>query len=245
MIATRARMNLQHQSVVETHARHLGEHLTAEPLGIAQRMSTTDDAVEQRFGFPVAEIFRVRGRMTVIGRRRSHGSEELHGDCDARRDSPCQFNASSPEISENALQIVDKSDAVRIHDRIGTIGGNDTTLPAALADRQVMTQIVEWRFCRRQRLDIEAIEQRTWTEIVLFQLGRDDCRKRHRHCAGSAAPRHRTHSPAPSRTTYGSAYRGTGGNAAQTTTRSAGHHARSHHYRRRATPNSSSFTPWL
>ena len=36
VIAPGARMDLQHQPVVEAHARHLGEHLAAEQIGVAR-----------------------------------------------------------------------------------------------------------------------------------------------------------------------------------------------------------------
>ena len=52
---------------------------------------------------------------------------------------------------------------------IGAIRRDHTSLPAALADGDVMHEVVERRLGGRQRLDVESLEQRTWTKVGFLQ----------------------------------------------------------------------------
>ena len=69
-------MDLHHEAVVEAHARHLGQHLAAEQLGLVRRRRAGERAVEQRSALGRREIAGARRRVAVVGRRRAHRLEE-------------------------------------------------------------------------------------------------------------------------------------------------------------------------
>ncbi len=79
VIAERARVNLHHQAIVETHPRHLCEHLGAEQLGVFSagavrwrtRLNSDSHSASERSAVSAR-------RMTVIGgRRAAFAREEL------------------------------------------------------------------------------------------------------------------------------------------------------------------------
>ena len=63
-------MDLHHQPVIEAHARHLGQHLAAEQVGLGRHLPLATLA-EQRLGLGLREIGGARGRMAVVGRGRA------------------------------------------------------------------------------------------------------------------------------------------------------------------------------
>ena len=162
-------MNLQHQPVVEAHARHLGEHLAAEQLRVAGTHLAAGHAIEQRLGIGRAQVGGTRGGMAVIRRSRTHHREEraalaMRGEIAA----PCE-RIFAGELAE-LLQVVVESVRVRIDDIVRPVGRDDAAVPAALANGDVVHQVVERRLGGGQRLDVETFEQRARTELRLLQF---------------------------------------------------------------------------
>ena len=126
------------------------------------------DAREQRFGIRRTQVRGARGRMAVIGGGGAHDGEEraalaMRGDVAA----PGQrvFTGDRAE----SLEVVEEAEGVRIDHGIGAVRGDHAPVPAALADGDVMQQVVERRLGGRERLDVEALEQRARPELGLLQ----------------------------------------------------------------------------
>ena len=102
-------MNLQHELVVEAHARHFGEHLAAEQVRVARVGRALRDAHEQRLGIGRTQVRGARRGMTVIGGSGAHHREEraalaMRGEIAAPRK-----RVLAGELAEPA-QVVEKPD---------------------------------------------------------------------------------------------------------------------------------------
>src|SRR5689334_5235421 len=106
--------------------------------------------------------------MPVVGGRGAHDREEratlaMRGEIS----TPAQrvFTRDRAE----ALEVVEEADGVGIDHRIRSIRGDDASVPSALADGDVMQQVVERRFGGGKRFDVETLEQCARTELGLLQ----------------------------------------------------------------------------
>ena len=117
-------MDLHHHAVVARHARHLGQHLGAEQLGVTGLALAAQQAIEQRLAIGGGEIGGLAVGVTVIGRGRAMGAEE-GATRFVRIEIALPVRISSPAIAPKRSTIGDEIFAVGIDDIIGTIGGDD------------------------------------------------------------------------------------------------------------------------
>jgi hypothetical protein len=75
--AIRSGMNLHHQSVVETHSRHLDQHLRPKHFGVRNLESPADYARKKLFTLDVAQVRGARARVSMICRRRTRLRADL------------------------------------------------------------------------------------------------------------------------------------------------------------------------
>src|SRR5579859_7610853 len=72
-----------------------------------------------------------------------------------------------------AAEIVGEARRLRVHHRIGAVGGDDAALPAALPDRLVMVERIERALGGGDQFDAEALIERARAEGVGLQCGVD------------------------------------------------------------------------
>jgi hypothetical protein len=173
VIAKRARMNLHHQAIVDAHLGHLDQHGGAEQLGIRGGEFAAGHALEQTFRFRFVEIRGGRGRMAVIRRRCARLRE-------VRATLAMRIQIALPVVDIFAgdlgetIQRTAKRFVIGIDHRIGSIGGDDATAPAAVTNGVMMIERIDRRLGGGQHFDVEALEQRTRPECILGQLLADD-----------------------------------------------------------------------
>ena len=169
MVAKRAGVNLHDHAILNRHARHLGQHLRAEQFRIRRRPEPADDAREQGLRFGCRQIGSPRCWMTVVGRR---------GSCAAKVGAT---PAVSGQIATPAVHILSGQFAkpcqharelfvLDVDHPVRAVGGDHATGPAGTTDATVRLQIIVGAFGRRQKVDIEAVEQSTWPKCRRGEL---------------------------------------------------------------------------
>ena len=184
----RAGVELEHETVVEAHRRHLGEHLAPEELGVGGLGRPLPDPGEQGLGVARWEVGGRRRGMAVVG-------------CGGPRGDECL--APSPERSEVArpgrgvlagevgepIEVGVEVRPIRVDDVVGPERGHHATGPAAVAEPGVGLQLVESR-------------RRSWpgTRSRTARRGRGGGRRRRRAGRrGGRRSRRRCRPPAASR----------------------------------------------
>ncbi len=129
VVAERARMDLHHQTVIEAHAGHLGEHLRAEELGIALARLAGDDLQEQPLGVGLRQVHGLCRTMAVVGRGRAVLLEEGAPVAVRLEVAAPGVRVAAREMAE-FREIVGKAVEFRIDNRVRPVGGDDAALPA-------------------------------------------------------------------------------------------------------------------
>gem|GEM_PF-793842 len=159
-----AGMQLHHQPVLQAHARHLGQHLAAEHLGIHRPGPSGDDPVEQRLGLGRRQVGGGGGRMPVVGGGGAGGHEVPAADGECREVSPPGQRVLAGQPAK-LLEVAAEARGIGIDHGIRAEGGHHPAGPAGLPDRAVMVERVEGALGGCQRLDAEALEQRPGPEL--------------------------------------------------------------------------------
>ncbi|MNT10780.1 hypothetical protein D3C72_1456280 [compost metagenome] len=165
VIAEAAGVKLHHQTVLNRHGGHFGQHLSAEQFGVGGAGRCGRDAAEQRLCIGLRQIGGEGGRMAMVGRGGAHLDEK--GAAIAKRlqiSVPRQRVA--PGLFGQHLQVIAEAFVVRVQHRVGAIGGQHPALPARGLDRHVMLQRVERALGRGQDLYVIAVEQGSRLEGV-------------------------------------------------------------------------------
>src|SRR3954468_16626554 len=66
MVAETSRVDLHDQPIFQAHRSHLGKHLGSEEFTLAGIRIACEDFSKQLFSFALAQIRRLRGRMTMV-----------------------------------------------------------------------------------------------------------------------------------------------------------------------------------
>src|SRR3954462_9307225 len=66
MVAETPRMDLHDQPIFQAHRSHLGKHLGSEEFPLPGIRIACEDFSKQLFSFALAQIRRLRGRMTMV-----------------------------------------------------------------------------------------------------------------------------------------------------------------------------------
>ncbi len=166
-------MDLHHQSVVQAHRRHFGQHLRPEEFGVRFRRGAGYHAGEQRPRIGGRKICGRGARMSVVGRRGAVRLEKvtalvMRGEIagPGRR----VFAGDGAELGD----VVAKAGERRVDDRVRPVVGDDAPLPARLANGFVPTQIVQCALGSGDDLDVELFEQRARPEFGALQRFGDD-----------------------------------------------------------------------
>ena len=172
VIAPGAGMDLQHEPVVETHLRHLGQHLAAEQIGILGRDLALEDLGVELFRIGVGEVGGARRGMAMVGRCCAAFLEIAAPLAVGREIAGPGADIFAGQFAE-LFEILGKALEFRVDDAVGPIGRDDLAAPAGVADHVVPFEIVERAFGRADRLDVEALEQGAGAQLRFFQLGGD------------------------------------------------------------------------
>src|SRR6185437_7714928 len=159
VIAHGARMDLHHQTVVDAHRGHLGEHLCAEELRVSGTEAVGDDAAEERLRLTLPKVGGGRARMPMIARGGAERDEGGAAQPVGLEISPPGMDVPArhpPELGERLA----KELVLRVDDRIRAVGADHPTRPAAAADRLVRRERIGGAFRRGQHLDVEFLEER-------------------------------------------------------------------------------------
>ena len=172
VVAHRSRMDLHDEPVLEAHARHFGQHLRAEHLGVGRRGAAAADAAVERGRFALWQVGGARGRVAVVGRGAADRLEI--GAAPGERGEIAVVGrdvaiGDAPELR----QVLDEARKGGIDDRVGTEGGEHPAAPAARLHLAVMAKVVERALRRGQGLDVEPLEQRARPEFRPLQAGGD------------------------------------------------------------------------
>ncbi len=78
-----------------------------------------------------------------------------------------------PRHGAEAAEIIGEARCLRVHHRIGAVGGDDAALPAALPDRLVVVERIERALGGGDELDPETLVERAGAEGIGLQRGVD------------------------------------------------------------------------
>ena len=165
VVAERAGVDLQHQAVVEAHARHLGQHVAAEAVGLLGarpgRRARGGTAPRPRLA---RQVLGAGGRVAVVAAGGAVRLEE--GAAVAVR-----LEVAVPVAGVAAGDLAEPGDVggeageLRVDHRVRAVGGDDAAAPARVADHRVPAQVVERALGGGDHLDAEAVEQRARPEL--------------------------------------------------------------------------------
>ncbi len=150
-------MDLHDHAVLDRHARHLGQHLGAEQLGIGRVPGAAGNAREQRLAFGGGEIGGARGRVAVIGRGRARRAEigpalAMRGEIALPAADILVRQLGEAPHRARELFMLDIDHAVR------AIGGDDASLPARGLDGVMRVQIVLRTLGGGEEVDAEPVD---------------------------------------------------------------------------------------
>ncbi len=152
-------MDLQHEAVLEAHARHLGQHLAAEGVGLVGRDPTRQSAREERGGLGLRQVLGARGGVAVVGAGGAERLEEGAAVAVGLEVSVPGGGVAAGELAE-ARDVGGEAREFGVDDRVGAVGGDDAAVPARVADRLVPAQVVERAVGGGDDFDVEPLEQR-------------------------------------------------------------------------------------
>ena len=170
-------------------ARHLGQHLRAEQLGV---LAASQLPPTMRANSASASAARqVGGRARSDGRDRSRSRpclEERRGACGARRDSRSSCGRPRRSARRTASSVGSKSSMLGIDHRIGPVGGDHAARSSRCRGSPRDARAVSsGAFGGREHLDVEALEQRARPELRRSPAHRRCGRSRGRRSSASSA----------------------------------------------------------
>ena len=170
-------MDLHHEPVLEAHARHLGQHLRAEQLGVGRRSRRRATRSKSAAASAREQVGGLRRRVAVVGGRRADRLEEGAPLARARRDSPprsrCPRRSSrraSAGSRRNRRLGIDDGVGAEGRDAPGRSSRSRGSCDGARASRAAISVVAS-------DLDVEALKQRARAELGPCQRGQRSCRK--------------------------------------------------------------------
>ena len=157
-------MNLHDEPVFDAHAGHLGEHLSAEVLGLARGSVASECTLEKGFAFAPAKVEGRSGRVAVIGRRGSHPCEVLTSTSESAKVSGPSTRVFAGQPSE-FVDPCGESLVFWIDHRVGSKCRENPPFPSRMTQCPVMWKRIEWRLGGSEHFDIEPLEERARTKL--------------------------------------------------------------------------------
>ena len=122
-------MNLHHQAVLQAHARHFRQHLSAEELLLLRVGLACDDAIEERRGGTAVEVSRPGCGMPVIGCGATQLLKALPGMAESEQIAWPAGAILAVHLAQ-PLDILAETIEFGIDDGVGTKGRQDARLPS-------------------------------------------------------------------------------------------------------------------
>ena len=165
-------MNLHHQPVFQAHARHLGQHLRAEEFLLAGIGRAGQHPAKERLSLCRGKVGGLRGGMPVVGRRAAHRAE-------AQTRLGERVQIARPRCGVLSVlfaqlrYVFGKSRELRIDNRIGPEGGQNSGLPVRLPDYPVIVQRIKRGIGCRQNFNVETLIKSARQKLRCPQLFRN------------------------------------------------------------------------
>ncbi|MNX42751.1 hypothetical protein D3C86_731760 [compost metagenome] len=173
VIAEAAGVKLHHQTVLDRHGGHLGQHLAAEQFSVGGARRGGRNPLEQGFGVRLGQIGGEGGRVAVVRRGGAHLDEKGPA-ITQRLQIALPGHRIATRLLRQNLEVVAEALVVGVQHRVRAIGGQHPPLPARGVYDLVVLQRVERALGRGQDLDVVAVEQGPRLEGLGLQRGVDD-----------------------------------------------------------------------
>ena len=151
-------MKLHDEAVFDGHAGHLGEHLGAEDLLLFRHGSAGEDAAVERGRGAGIEVGGGGGEVAVVGGSGAHGLEEGAAVAQGVEIAVVACDIFAGELAE-FMNVGEEAGVLGVDDGVGTEGGNDSSLPAGLADLPVELEGIERGVGGGEEFDVELFEE--------------------------------------------------------------------------------------
>jgi hypothetical protein len=175
VVAHRSRVQLHHQAVVERHAGELDDHQRTERLRVRRRRLAAQAAREDLGRLAGRQVQGPRGRVAVVGRRRTGRDERLPARAQRRQIPGVRAGVLAGHLAEPGDP---PGPALELHvDHVVRPERGDhpaaRSAPAVGGQLGVPGEVVQRRLGGGQHLDVEPFEQRPGPERRLGEASGD------------------------------------------------------------------------